>query len=141
MTVLLISTYDLGRQPFSLASAAAWLREQGHTVELLDLAIDPPQFPAAEAVAFSLPMHTATRLAAGWIPRLLQQQPGIRIACFGLYAPLNAEFLRSLGVEAIFGGEFEGRLTEWVASGTASREESASPDRLAFRVPDRSGLS
>ncbi|MCD6031138.1 MAG: hypothetical protein K0S78_3312, partial [Thermomicrobiales bacterium] len=27
MNVVLISTYELGRQPFGLASPAAWLRE------------------------------------------------------------------------------------------------------------------
>jgi len=30
LRVLLLSTYDLGRQPFALASPAAWLREEGH---------------------------------------------------------------------------------------------------------------
>ena len=35
--ILLISTYDLGRQPFGLASPAAWLREAGHDVHCLDL--------------------------------------------------------------------------------------------------------
>ncbi len=28
--VVLISTYELGRQPFGLASPAAWLRKRGH---------------------------------------------------------------------------------------------------------------
>ena len=37
MPVLLVSTYDLGRQPFGLASPAAWLREAGHDVDCLDV--------------------------------------------------------------------------------------------------------
>ena len=35
--VVLISTYDLGRQPFGLASPAAWLRRAGAEVTCLDL--------------------------------------------------------------------------------------------------------
>jgi hypothetical protein len=37
--ILLVSTYELGRQPFGLASAAAWLRARGHTVDCADLAV------------------------------------------------------------------------------------------------------
>jgi hypothetical protein len=37
MNIVLISTYELGRQPFGLASPAAWLREQGARVTCLDL--------------------------------------------------------------------------------------------------------
>ena len=36
--IVLISTYELGRQPFGLASPAAWLRKRGHSVVCLDLA-------------------------------------------------------------------------------------------------------
>src|SRR6266481_801163 len=63
--VLLISTYELGRQPFGLASPAAWLRAEGHQVTVADLACSPLPLPAveqAERIAFFLPMHTATRL-------------------------------------------------------------------------------
>ena len=37
MKIVLISTYELGRQPFGLASPAAWLRKRGHAVTCLDL--------------------------------------------------------------------------------------------------------
>ena len=39
MNVLLISCYDLGHQPFAVASASAHLLERGHHVECLDLAV------------------------------------------------------------------------------------------------------
>jgi hypothetical protein len=64
--ILLISTYELGRQPFGLASPAAWLREAGHDVACLDLSrqrFDESQARRAQLIAFYLPMHTATRLA------------------------------------------------------------------------------
>jgi hypothetical protein len=37
INVLLISTYDLGHQPFGLASPAAWLAAKGVRVDCLDL--------------------------------------------------------------------------------------------------------
>src|SRR5687767_8844486 len=66
MNVLLISTYELGRQPFGIASPAAWLKREGVDVRCLDLAIqrlDPEVIKAADIVCFYVPMHTATRIA------------------------------------------------------------------------------
>ena len=63
---LLISTYDLGRQPFGLASPAAWLRRAGVEPDCVDTSREPladDTIRAASIVAFYLPMHTATRLA------------------------------------------------------------------------------
>jgi len=66
LKILLISTYELSRQPFGLASPAAWLRREGHRVTCIDCALD--SLPAdgvleADLIAFHIPMHTATRLA------------------------------------------------------------------------------
>ncbi len=66
MNILLISTYELSRQPFGLASPAAWLRREGHRVTCTDCALEPlPADGVLEAglIAFYIPMHTATRLA------------------------------------------------------------------------------
>ena len=113
MKIVLISTYELGRQPFGMVSPAAWLRRRGHDVTCLDLtrqALDARAVVSAELFAIYLPMHTATRLACKLIPTLLAQNPGAHVCCYGLYAPMNAEYLRSLGVGTILGGEFEGEL-------------------------------
>ncbi len=63
MRVTLVATYELGRQPFGLASPAAWLREAGIDVTTVDLSREPfrPEAFATDLVAFHLPMHTATR--------------------------------------------------------------------------------
>jgi radical SAM superfamily enzyme YgiQ (UPF0313 family) len=138
LRILLVSTYELGHQPFGLASPKAWLLRAGHEVRSIDLAKTPLPESAireAEAVAFSLPMHTATRLAIPVIERVKRIHPAARIACYGLYAPLNAELLRGLGVEAILGGEFEQPLVRWAAGEKVSE---ISLDRLAFIKPDRS---
>ncbi len=140
--VVLISTYDLGRQPFGLASPAAWLRAEGHEVTTADLSRQPPPLEAVSAadwIAFHLPMHTATRLAIPQIEAVRQLNPAAIICCYGLYAPVNEEMLRAMGVTHIIGGEFERALAELVSG----RAETALPvilDRLPFVTPDRSTL-
>src|SRR5262249_59947267 len=79
--VVLLSTYDLGRQPFGLASPAAWLARAGAVVACNDLAVEPLNEAAvrgADFVAFHLPMHTAPRPPAREGPPL--RPPGPRAA-------------------------------------------------------------
>ena len=101
MLAVLISTYELGHQPFGLSSPAAWLSAAGAEVKCMDLAVDKLDegtVSAADVVAFYLPMHTATRLATRVIERVRTLNPRARIAAYGLYAPMNADLLRALGV-------------------------------------------
>ncbi|HWZ24759.1 MAG TPA: CUAEP/CCAEP-tail radical SAM protein [Verrucomicrobiae bacterium] len=156
MKIVLISTYELGRQPFGLASPAAWLRKRGHDVVCMDLArqaLNDSAIKEANLIAIYLPMHTATRLAAQILPGLRAQNPNAQFCCYGLYAPMNEAYLRSLGVSTILGGEFENsfvHLAERLAqsSGNGDREERSAPqeeslislERLKFEVPDRSGM-
>src|SRR6266550_2645159 len=103
MRALLISTYDLGHQPFGLASPAAWLREKGIEVVCIDLAVQNltdgnlTRLSQADAVAFYLPMHTATRIAGDVIKKVRALNPSAHLCAYGLYAPMNAAFLRKLG--------------------------------------------
>ena len=147
MRVLLISTYELGHQPFGLASPAAWLAELGHRVACKDLAVeslDANQVHESDLVAFYLPMHTATRLAAKAIEKVRALNPAAHICCYGLYAPLNEAYLRGIGAGTILGGEFEAGLVsllERLGAGSALQTEPLiSLDRLQFRVPLRTGL-
>ena len=117
MNVVLISTYELGRQPFGLASPAAWLRERGANVTCLDLsreAFREEPVRAADLVAFYVPMHTATRLAVQLIEPVRRLNPGVHVCFYGLYAPMNESYLRGLGVETILGGEFEEGLSNLI---------------------------
>jgi len=147
MRSLLISTYEMGRQPFGVASAAAWLRAAGWDVDCVDVAkekLPQERVAAADLIGFHLPMHTATRLAAPIIASARQANRSARICAFGLYAPLNAEWLRSLGADAIFGGEFEAALVAYAASQSTQSEQSTQSTqrvpRLHFLVPERAGL-
>lgn len=141
MKVFLVSTYELGRQPFGLASPAAWLTREGVDVTCLDLSRErfTPRVAEADLVAFYLPMHTATRLAVPVISRIRQLNSKVVICCYGLYAQLNDEFLRSLGVSHVFGGEFEADLTCLVTGRTSSSSRDQLP-RLKFLQPLRSKL-
>ena len=142
MRVVLVSTYELGHQPFGLSSPKAWLVRDGHDVVSVDLAVATldsaePAILAADLVAFYLPMHTATRLAIPVIERVKHLNRRARLACYGLYAPLNRELLRGLGVETTIGPEFEPALVQ-LANGQPSLEQGI--PRLTFLTPDRSGL-
>lgn len=143
MRSLLVSTYEMGRQPFGLASAAAWLRAAGSTVTAVDAAkttLADADLASADLIGFHLPMHTATRLAGPMIAKARRLNPAARICAFGLYAPLNAEWLQSLGVDAVFGGEFEDGLTRWAVLQSSSSNHEPRVPRLRFLVPDRAGL-
>ena len=101
MKVVLISTYELGQQPFGLASPAAWLRARGADVACLDLsreALAEEAVREADIVAFYVPMHTATRLAVALLPRIREMNPRAHLCFYGLYAPVNETYLRGLGV-------------------------------------------
>jgi radical SAM superfamily enzyme YgiQ (UPF0313 family) len=163
-SALLISTYEMGRQPFGVASAAAWLRADGWTVACVDAAKEKLQVDrlrAPDLIGFHLPMHTATRLAGPLLTAARRLNPAARICAFGLYAPLNADWLRALGVDEVFGGEFEEALTAWAhdqkkeppsplsaqgenvsavfAVSAVSSQPSPLP-RIHFLTPDRTGL-
>ena len=145
MRVALVATYELGRQPFGLASPAAWLRRAGIDVTCLDLSRQPFDDGVAQAdlVAFHLPMHTATRLAVPVISEVRRLNPAARLCAYGLYAPLNADFLRSVGIDHLLGGEFEAdlvRLATGVAAGAADFVPESGLPRLDLIPPWRAGL-
>ena len=141
---MLISTYDLGRQPFGLASPAAWLREAGVEVTCADLAkqrLSPDSVRSATLIAFFLPMHTATRLALPVIDRVRSLNPGATLVAYGLYAPLNEALLRERGIHVVLGGEFEEQLVAAArVPGFDVRGAEAGIPRLRFKVPLREVL-
>jgi radical SAM superfamily enzyme YgiQ (UPF0313 family) len=148
--VLLISAFDLGHQPFGLASPAAWLAGEGARVRCLDLAVqklDEDAVRGADLIGFYLPMHTATRILAGVVPRVRELNPAAYLCAYGLYAPVNQEMLKRIGVDAVIGGEFEEPLAALArdlrardAGQHVTRLPVVSLGRQDFQVPDRSGL-
>jgi radical SAM superfamily enzyme YgiQ (UPF0313 family) len=152
VNVVLISTYELGRQPFGVASAAAWLKNAGAAVACVDLAVEhlPERLiRGADVVAFHVPMHTATRIAVSAAGRVKALNPVAHLCFFGLYAPVNEGYLRKLGAKTILGGEFEEGLVALAIRLATSHERYhqdliqepiVSLRRQQFLVPDRQAL-
>ncbi len=112
MRVLLVASYELGHQPLQVAAPAAQLRARGHEVRCHDLSIqpwDPELVTWAERVAFSVPMHTAMRIARHAITSVRELRPDLPVACFGLYGP----FMHDVA-DRVLGGETDAALVDWV---------------------------
>jgi len=106
--ILLVSCYELGRQPLSLANAAATLADAGFAPRALDLArapIEPGAVHRARLIAISVPMHTALRIGVAAAARFRAIHPEAIVCFFGLYAWLNAESLLAGPADAVIGGE------------------------------------
>ncbi|HUS62469.1 MAG TPA: radical SAM protein, partial [Acidimicrobiales bacterium] len=104
MHVLLVATYEMGHPPLSLARAAADLHADGHVVSTLDLSVesrDDEAFARADAIAVSVPMHTAMRLALTLIAELRIAHPTKPFAFFGLYAGVSRGETHALGLSVI----------------------------------------
>ena len=147
--VVLINPYELGRQPFALAEPAAWLKRDGFEVRCLDLSLeqlDAKLLDSARLVAIYVGMHTATRIAVEALPRIRALAPRAHLCVYGLYAPMNQELLRALGVKTILGGEFEpglAQLARRLRAGEACDKQEGPVVHLAkidFLTPERSGL-
>ncbi|MDA8380516.1 MAG: CUAEP/CCAEP-tail radical SAM protein [Actinomycetota bacterium] len=114
--VLLVSTYELGHQPLACASPAAALLRHGHEVACLDLAVeqwDGERLDWAEAVAISVPMHTAMRLALDVVTRVRTQRRSLPLCLYGLYAGLGDDPRLDLGDVLLVSGEYEPALCRW----------------------------
>ena len=106
MRVLLVATYELGHQPSNLARPAARLLARGHDVRVIDTSVEswnPALVDWADRVAFSVPMHTATRLA-----RELAAGIDKPVCCYGLYAGMCSDVAGT-----VIAGEYEDALDAW----------------------------
>lgn len=153
--ILLVSCYELGHQPLSLAFPLAVLRGAGYDPAVVDTSVDTlddAMIQAARFVAVSVPMHTALRLGSEVAARARRLNPTAPICFYGLYAWLNAEYLLREHADYAIAGEGEAALLELVRSlergdadpvpGVSSSVTRAAPviQRLNLPVPDRSGL-
>lgn len=156
--VLLLSCYELGHQPLSLAWPLALLQEAGIEASAVDLAVEPFAAYIARQVRFAaiaVPMHTAMRIGVDAARRVRKSNPRAFIAFYGLYAWLNRDYL--LGGEgladAVIAGEYETALVELAhtvlsgedpaaVKGVTMRSSPAAPQlvRLALPVPARDWL-
>ncbi len=154
-SVLLISCYELGHQPLSLASPLAVLRRAGYEPIAVDTSIEELPEEAirgARLVAISVYMHTALRLGAQVAERVRALNPAAHLCFYGLYATLNADYLLRTCADSVIGGEYEEALLglaralevggEPAVPGVRTRERDEAPmlARLPFALPEREGL-
>ncbi len=142
--VLLLSCYELGHQPLSLASPLAFLERVGVAAHAIDLGVDELDEEAvrrADFVAISVPMHTALRLGLVIAQRVKALNPDCQLCFFGPYATLNARMLLSLGANVVLSGECDEALASWVL-GDSSISKAPAPfiKKLDYPVPQRDGL-
>ncbi len=153
--ILLVSCYELGRQPLNLAFPLAYLREAGYAPTVVDTAVNAltsAQIEQARLVAISVPMHTALRLGLQVAEQVRLLNPDAHICFYGLYAWLNADYLLRQAADYVIGGEFEAPLLRLIESleqgqsgavdGVSSREQRVEPslERVSFFAPDRADL-
>lgn len=147
MRVLLVSTYELGHQPLNLASPAAALIAAGHDVRTLDISVEAWDLELvdwAEAVALSVPMHTAMRLALEAATSVKARKPSVPVCLYGLYAHVES----GREVDHVIAGEYETELVSWVtgleiepAGGRTTGGNGAFHlDRQRFFLPVRDAL-
>jgi len=139
--VLLISTYELGQQPLSVASATAALLEAGHEVRCVDVAVDtvdPRSVDWAERVAFSVPMHTAMRLASSVAESIRSRRQDLPFCFFGLYANVGTDPAGPAPHDAAIAGEYEPGLVAWVEGKDPGPRVQLG--RVHTLVPDRALL-
>lgn len=142
MRVLLLSTYELGRQPVHVASPAAALEARGIDVRVRDLAVevwDLSDLHGVDAVAISTPMHTAMRLALDVARDIKAHRPDMPVAAYGLYAGMAAVGPSNPFDRAIV-GEYEHALVEWLTGRTSEQPITIHLDRGGFRRPERAEL-
>ncbi len=138
MRILLVSTYELGHQPLHVAAPATALLDAGHEVRCADVALDPLDAGTvdwADRIAFSVPMHTAMRLAIGVAATIRARRPQTPLCFYGLYAPVSRDLTVRSAADAVIAGEYEPALLAWAAG------EDPGPviqlTRAASRVPAR----
>ena len=138
MRVLLVSTYELGHQPLHVASPAGRLRSAGHDVRCVDLSVEPWEpdlVDWADAVGFSVPMHTAMRLAMRAASAVRRQRPDLPVCFYGLYAPVSRDLTVGRLADRVIAGEYEPALERWV--GGAEDATVVRLDRHSFDLPAR----
>jgi radical SAM superfamily enzyme YgiQ (UPF0313 family) len=151
MRVLLVSTYEMGHQPLHVALPAARLLSDGHQVRCLDLAVetvDSHLLSWAEAMAVSVPMHTAMRLGVRLAAEVKDRHPQLPVCLYGLYAAMGADRTVGAVADLVIAGEYLEELAAWVdevacgrlAAGVRidlSRQETPVPARTLLPGLDR----
>src|SRR2546428_7785332 len=139
--ILVVSCYELGRQPVAAASAIGALERAGFAPAAQDVSVDrlsPQALSRARLVLISVPMHTALQLGVRVAEKA--REAGARVAFFGLYAALNAAHLRERHGDFV-AGEDTAELVELARALEEGRAPAVSESgKRDVAVPSRGAL-
>jgi radical SAM superfamily enzyme YgiQ (UPF0313 family) len=139
--ILVVSCYELGRQPVAAASAIAALERAGFSPAAQDISVEKLSTEAlarARLVLISVPMHTALQLGVRVAAKA--RETGRQVGFFGLYATLNAEHLRQRHGDFV-AGENPDELVELARAIQGGREPGPVASRKRdVAVPSRASL-
>jgi radical SAM superfamily enzyme YgiQ (UPF0313 family) len=141
--ILVVSCYELGRQPLAAAQALAALEEAGLSAKAVDVSVstlEDDELREADLIAIATPMHTALQLGVRVARRAREVNPRARIAFFGLYAALNAEHLLKAHADAVIAGEDPRPLVSLALGRNESpltKRDLLKPSRASLPLLDR----
>ena len=139
--ILVVSCYELGRQPMGAAAALAALERAGFCPAAQDVSVEKLSGEAlsrARLVLISVPMHTALQLGVRVAAKA--RAANAQVGFFGLYATLNAAHLRERHGEFVAGENAE-ELVELARSIEEGRPPQAVlPRKRDVVVPSRAAL-
>ncbi|CAM4439515.1 arsinothricin biosynthesis radical SAM protein ArsL [Paenibacillus tarimensis] len=116
MRILLVSNFEGGFQPITVATAlSALLKEDGMQVEVLDTYVEGVQesrFADQDLIAVSIPLFDAVQAAAEVTKIIRRVNPQAHITFFGQHATINASRLAGTYSDSCICGEWEQPLVQ-----------------------------
>lgn len=128
--VTLVSTFEGGFQPISVANAASHLLDAGFQVSVLDTYVHGVQSePLADAglVAIALPLFDSLQAGIDIAKQVRSENPKAHIAFFGQYATINAGRLVGEYCDSAIKGEWEVPLVSLASQLLREGEDPSAP--------------
>jgi radical SAM superfamily enzyme YgiQ (UPF0313 family) len=122
--VLLVSTFEGGFQPLSVASATRHLLDASIDVGVLDTyvdGVDDRRLGEASLVAVAIPLFDSIRPGIEIARRVRSANPKAHVTFFGQYATISPKLLAGKYCDSTIVGEWDGPLTA-LASRTVGNE-------------------
>lgn len=112
--VLVVSTFEGGFQPLSVASATRHLLDAGMNVAVLDTYVQDPddaRLGEASLAAISIPLFDSIRPGIELARRIKERNPKTHVTFFGQYATISAKLLTPRYCDSTILGEWDKPLT------------------------------
>lgn len=117
LNILLVSTFEGGFQPMTIASAATPLLKEGYNVSVLDTYVDgieEKHFIGPDLIAISVPLFDSVHPGVEIAKKVRELNPGAHITFFGQHATINSERFVGKYCDTCISGEWEKPLVNLV---------------------------